>query len=216
MRALILSVAAALLAVSPAMAQDGTDEAALPAATDTKPAITPLAAQAMYNFTRCVVEFSRPGAEKLLARDFRSDEYRQAMRRYVKGHGRCAPRSELGSSQLVFAGNLAEHLLIDKFSETALAADLARDRSAMPIEARSVAEGIALCIVMQAPQDSAALFRTEVMSDAEKAVLANIAPKLSGCVRQGAEFRTNRTGLRALLALAAYRIAVTDTVESAT
>src|SRR3546814_1921099 len=59
-RALILSVAAALLAVSPAMAQDGTDEAALPAATDTKPAITPLAAQAMYNFTRCVVEFSRP------------------------------------------------------------------------------------------------------------------------------------------------------------
>src|SRR3546814_17537000 len=100
----------------------------------------------MYNFTRCVVEFSRPGAEKLLARDFRSDEYRQAMRRYVKGHGRCAPRSELGSSQLVFAGNLAEHLLIDKFSETALAADLARDRSAMPIEARSVAEGIPMCI----------------------------------------------------------------------
>src|SRR3546814_11947054 len=35
-RALILSVAAALLAVSPAMAQDGTDEAALPAATDRK------------------------------------------------------------------------------------------------------------------------------------------------------------------------------------
>src|SRR3546814_11942924 len=117
-------------------------------------------------------------------------------------------RSELGSSQLVFAGNLAEHLLIDKFSETALAADLARDRSAMPIEARSVAEGIALCIVMQAPQDSAALFRTEVMSDAEKAVLANIAPKLSGCVRPGAEFRTNRTGQRAPLSLAPYRLAV--------
>src|SRR3546814_18263556 len=95
----------------------------------------------MYNFTRCVVEFSRPGAEKLLARDFRSDEYRQAMRRYVKGHGRCAPRSELGSSQLVFAGNLAEHLLIDKFSETALAAETAR-RSA---ERRVGQEGVSTC-----------------------------------------------------------------------
>src|SRR3546814_12640131 len=133
------------------------------------------------------------------------------MRRYVKGHGRCAPRSELGSSQLVFAGNLAEHLLIDKFSETALAADLARDRSAMPIEARSVAEGIALCIVMQAPQDSAALFRTEVMSDDEKAVLANIAPKLSGCLSQGADFRTHHTGMHTLTSLAHYRIHVPDT-----
>src|SRR3546814_15628266 len=126
------------------------------------------------------------------------------MRRYVKGHGRCAPRSELGSSQLVFAGNLAEHLLIDKFSETALAADLARDRSAMPIEARSVAEGIALCIVMQAPHDSAALFRHEVMIYAEQAVPPNIAPKLHGCVRQHAEFHTTRTGLHAPFTLVPY------------
>src|SRR3546814_19878168 len=96
------------------------------------------------------------------------------MRRYVKGHGRCAPRSELGSSQLVFAGNLAEHLLIDKFSETALAADLARDRSAMPIEARSVAEGIALCIVMQAPQGSAALERKSAGSG--KSVSVSVDP----------------------------------------
>src|SRR3546814_13045853 len=103
------------------------------------------------------------------------------MRRYVKGHGRCAPRSELGSSQLVFAGNLAEHLLIDKFSETALAADLARDRSAMPIAARSVDEGRALCIAMHAPQDSADLFRTEVMGDAANAVHPKTAPKPTGC-----------------------------------
>src|SRR3546814_14317831 len=124
------------------MAQDGTDEAALPAATDTKPAITPLAAQAMYNFTRCVVEFSRPGAEKLLARDFRSDEYRQAMRRYVQGHGRCAPRSELGSSQLVFAGNLAAHLLLHNFTYTALAAAHPRHPSAMPPTAQTRAAAL--------------------------------------------------------------------------
>ena len=212
MRMTVLA-AAALFTVAPSLVQ--AEDTAPPAATDTKPAITPLAAQAMYNFTGCVVELSRRGAEKLLAQDFRSEAYREAMKRYVKGHGRCALGNQLGSSQLVFAGNLAEHLLNDEFSEPALAADLARDRSAAPIEARSASEEVALCIVMKAPAESAALFRTEVMSENEKAVLATIAPQLTGCVKQGTEFRTNRTGLRALLALAAYRMAVTDTSGAA-
>ena len=67
-----------------------------------------------------------------------------------------------------------------------------------------------MCIAMKAPKETAALFRTEVMSDAEKAALTAIGPQLSGCIKQGTEFRTNRSGLRALLALAAYRIAVTS------
>ena len=207
MRGIVLA-AAALFAATPSLVQ--AEDAAPPAAIDTKPAITPLAAQAMYNFTGCVVKLSRPGAEKLLAQDFRSEAYREAIERYIKGHGRCALGNQLKASQLVFAGNLAEHLLNDKFSEPALTADLARDRSAAPVEARSASEQVALCIVMRTPAKSAALFHTEVMSDDEKAVFATIAPELSGCVKNGTEFRTNRTGLRALLALAAYRMAVTD------
>ena len=62
----------------------------------------------------------------------------------------------------------------------------------------------------RAPGESAALFRSEVMSDAEKAALTAIAPQLSGCVPKGTQFKTNRAGLRALLALAAYRVAVTS------
>lgn len=206
MRVIVLA-AAALFTVAPSLVQ--AEGSAPPTATDTKPAITPLAAQAMYNFTGCVVELSRRGAEKLLAQDFRSEAYRKGIERYVRGHGRCALGNQLKASQLVFAGNLAEHLLNDKFSEPALAAELARDRSTAPVEARSASEDVALCIVMKAPAQSAALFRTEVMSDDEKAVFATIAPELPGCVKNGTEFRTNRTGLRALLALAAYRMAVT-------
>lgn len=177
---------------------------------DTAPAITPLAAQAMYNFAGCVVENSRDGAVKLLAKDYRSAQYREDMGKLAKGHDRCAANSTLGFSGVVFAGNLAEHLLTDKFSDAALAANLGRDRSATPIEARGTLEAVSMCIVMRAPKESAALFRTDVASDAEKAALGAIAPQLPTCVKQGTQFKTNRSGLRALLALAAYRVAVTS------
>ena len=148
--------------------------------------------------------------EKLLAEDYRTKDYRDDVNRMAKGHDRCAPGSRIGFSQLLFVGNLAEHLLTDKFTDAALAADLGTDRTATPIAARSDSEMIAMCIVMRAPAESAKLFHSEVMSDAEKAALTAIAPQLSGCVPKGTQFKTNRAGLRALLALAAYRVAVTS------
>ena len=223
-KALSILLAAAAMVATPAMAQRevnsananphdrmvAADAARASKGNETAKPITPLAAQAMYNFAGCVVETTRPGVEKLLAKDYRTAEYRKDVERLAKGHSRCAIGSRLGFSQLLFAGNLAEHLLIDEFSADALAADLAIDRTAAPIAARTDSEAISMCIAMRAPKDTAALFRTEVMSDAEKAALTAIGPQLSGCVKQGTEFRTNRSGLRALLALAAYRIAVTS------
>jgi hypothetical protein len=185
--------------------QSGSDDK-----DDTAPKIDPLAAQAMYNFAGCVVEASRSGAVKLLAQDYRSKDYQEDIRKIAKGHDRCAPNSKLGFSGLVFAGNLAEHLLTDKFTDEALSADLGRDRTATPITSRGTLETISMCIVMSAPQQSVALFRTEVMSDAERDAMKALAPQLSACIRQGTEFRTNRPGLRALMALAAYRVAVTS------
>ena len=182
---------------------------------DTAPKIDPLAAQAIYNFAGCVVEIGRPGAVKLLSKDYRSKDYQEDIRKIAKGHERCAPNSKLGFSGLVFAGNLAEHLLADQFTDAALATDLGRDRTATPITARGTLETISMCIVMSAPQQSVALFDTEVMSDAERDAMKALAPQLSACIRQGTEFRTNRVGLRALMALAAYRVAVTSKEGSA-
>lgn len=177
--------------------------------------ITPLAAQALYNFAGCIVGTNRKGVAKLLSRDFRTKEYSDEVRRMAKGHTRCVHNSRLGFSQVLFVGDLAEHLLVDTYSDTALTANLALDRSANPIAARSDREMTAMCVVMRAPKESAALFRTEVMSDAEKTVLAAVAPQLATCVKKGKQFRTNRSGLRALLALAAYRVVETSSEESA-
>lgn len=205
-RRIITLFAATVMVAGPVHAQDGEEGS---------PRVTPLAAQAMYNFAGCVVENSRSGVVKLLAKDYRTEEYREDIRKMAKGHDRCTPGNKLGFSGLIFAGNLAEHLLTNRFADAALSADLARDRSETPIEARSTTEAISMCIVMRAPKESVALFRTEVMSDAEKAVLTAIAPQLPNCVKQGTQFKTNRSGLRALLALAAYRIAVTSKTDAA-
>ena len=207
MSRLILSCITALLIAAPAFAEDGEE---------TAPSVTPLAAQAMYNFAGCTVSNSRRGVVKLLSKDYRSKEYQDAIRQMARGHDRCVPGNQLKFAGVLFAGNLAEHLLTDQFSETALAANLGRDRSAAPIMARSPTEDIAMCIVMRSPSESAALFRTGIATDDEKAALSEIAPQLPNCVKQGVQFKTNRSGLRALLALAAYRIAVTGNDGTAT
>ena len=223
---LLISLAGAALAISPAMAQREVNSAnanphdAMVRADaargndkdeDTAPVIEPLAAQAMYNFAGCVVGLNRPGVARLLAKDYRTREYQEDIRKISKGHDRCiTPGGRLSFGGLLFAGNLAEHLLTDKFTDSALAAELGRDRTATPIVARSTTEAISLCVIMRAPGESAALFRTEVMSDAEKTAMKALAPQLSGCIKEGTQFRTNRPGLRALLALASYRVAVTS------
>lgn len=202
----LLTVAA--LAAAPAMARGAKDSADTRAAEAAKP-VSPLAAEAMATYTECVVQANPGAAERLLAKDFRTEEYREDVRRMAKGYGRCVPGQKLEFSSVLFAGNLAEHLLERNFSTAALADDLGRDRSAAPIQARTGSEAISMCIAMRSPQATAALFHTEAMSGEENKALAAIAPQLQGCVPQGTEFRTNRSGLRALLALAAYRIAVT-------
>lgn len=202
-------LAVAALAAAPAMARGEKDAVDARAAEAAEP-VSPLAAEAMYKYTECVVQANRGAAEKLLAKDFRSEEYRADVRRMAKGYSRCVPGQKLGFSSVLFAGNLAEHLLERNFSAATLAADLGRDRSAMPVPARTGSEAISMCIAMRAPQPTADLFHTDAMSSEESKVLAAIAPQLQGCVQQGVEFRTNRSGLRALLALAAYRIAVTS------
>jgi hypothetical protein len=178
--------------------------------SETAPKIEPIAARALYQYAGCVVETTRPGVVKLLEKDFRTEEYQRDIRKISKGHTRCVPGYRLRLTGVVLAGNFAEHLLSDKFTAAALSADLARDRAATPIAARSDQEAISLCIVMRAPQESAALFQTEVTSDKEKEAMQALAPHLSACIQQGTELRTNRIGLRALLALAAYRVAVTS------
>jgi hypothetical protein len=66
---------------------------------------------------------------------------------------------------------------------------------------------MALCTVRAAPQKVAAVLATEVFSAVEGAALRDITPDVQSCLAAGVNLRLNRIGLRAMLALAAYRLA---------
>lgn len=181
--------------------------------TDESPQNDPLAVQAMRNFALCAARRTPGGAERLLAMDFRQDAYREALRRYAQGHRNCAAGGRIGFAGVLFAGGLAEALLrqrgrVDLTSFTSV-------NPARPVEARSAFERAALCTVRAAPQETQGLLAAEPTSEAEAAAVRALTPAVTRCVPQGQEVRMNTPGLRALLALAAYRLVQRDAASPA-
>ena len=191
-----LAIAAfALLAAAPLSAQS----------VDTTP--DPLAVEAMLNYGSCVAGYTPAGARKVLAMDFRTTEYAEAMQRLARGHGRCAPRSRIKFNGLLFAGAMAEALLENEGTPAQLAVRLARNPARAPIPARSPVETMALCTVFAAPRETAGLLATAPASRDEARAAQALAPTLDACLASGRKVALNRPGLRSVLALAAWRIA---------
>jgi hypothetical protein len=165
----------------------------------------PLGFEAVHNFGRCAADRSPAAARDLLAMDFRTEEYRQALRRFVRGHDYCgAGNYVLRAGSLLFAGAMAEALI-----EQERAADLAARLAAkpkQPLTARSDLELTAVCTAHRAPTEVAALFRTAVNSPDEAAAVSSLARPLGECLAGAPELRANRPAIRALLALAALRL----------
>ena len=168
---------------------------------------TPLAVEAMHNFGNCVVRYTPAGARELLAMDFRTAVYGETMRRLARGHGRCAPRSEIRFNGLLFAGALAEALLETDVRTSDLPSRLARDPSRPAIAARDEVETMALCAVLASPAGAAALFATDPASKEQTAAMQTLAPTLGTCLAQNMQVKLNPPALRSVLALAAWRIA---------
>ena len=97
------------LAVSLALATSASAKAPLSGAPDD------LSVQAVHNFGGCVADTTPKGAEHLLAIDYRTKEYHEALNRLMQGHsdGRCISASSLRSNQILLAGGMAERLLIE-------------------------------------------------------------------------------------------------------
>lgn len=176
----------------PALAQDKAEK------TD------PKAALVMHNYGKCVAERTPAGADKVLALDPRSREYQTALKKFTTGHDYCLAGGKLGGGGVMFAGALAEARLTH--DSRGLAGKLAWREGAVPIEARGELEAVGLCLVRKNPQATVELLGTEPMTSAEAVALKQITPTLSECVANGQQFRVNRPGLRAQIALAAYRI----------
>lgn len=181
--------------------------AAAAAAPSPKPTDN-LAIQAVHNFGACIVREAPGGAaEQLLALDYRSDEYQEKLRAIAKGHERCIVGGwQLGSSQVLIAGAMAEALLKTEVKPGELPQRLAFDPTRQVIEARSPTETMALCTALQAPQATASLLQTEPATKEESAAVGTIAPVLTECLKKDMKLELNKPGLRALLALAAWRI----------
>lgn len=191
--------ALALLALSVAPAASAAASRAAPDA---------LAVQAMHNFGACIVDRTRPGAERVLAMDFRTPAYGKAMRALAKGHDACAWNSRLAFSPLLLNGAMAERIIANDHATARLPTALAARPEADPAtpQARDLMERVALCTVRRAPESVAALLASAPTEKEEEQAFQALGQPLIGCVPAGKPVKLNRPGLRAILSLAAYRL----------
>ena len=179
----------------------GAGPAQKPAASD------PRDIKMMHDLARCVADRKTGEVRRLLALDYRTEEYDRSMRRLARDASSCSRfLGSLKMARVLMAGSLAEAMLAKSGSAAPLSRRLVHDPSKPAIPARDEGEYLGLCAARTMPEAVEALLATSPESDAEKSSIAKIAPNLSQCVQAGASARVNRHGLRALLALAAYRL----------
>ena len=178
----------AALASAPSFAEDRTD---------------PLALQALRNFAICAVQRTPEGAEKLLSFDIDSQDYHDGLSRYAKGHDYCAPGSRLGFSGILFAGDLAEALVASRYQG---GASLAAAAAQPEPPARTVMEGIGICVARQRPDAVRALIATDPGSPQELKALQGTGDVLPACTPKGKPLKINKPAIRAMYALGAYRL----------
>jgi hypothetical protein len=163
--------------------------------------------QAVHNYGACIASHTPEGAKQLLAMDFNSPDYDKQFERYVAGHEYCMPfNGMIGASRLLFAGALAEALLKTGVQHDELPQRLAFDPKRENIAARSQVEGMALCTVLQAPKATARIFDTEPATSDEVEAMTPIGAVLGECLKKDMKLTVNKPALRALLALAAWRV----------
>lgn len=161
----------------------------------------------LLGFARCVVRHEPGRARTLILGDYTSDAYRNGLRRLADAGNVCLPPgSRLRFGGVLLAGNLAETLLVGVAPRGTLANRVAFSAAVAPFRAYDQTEVASICVVRAAPAETEALLATAQGSAEETAALGAIMPQLAPCLASGVELRLNRSGLRAALALAAYRL----------
>ena len=197
-RQALATVAVAALAFVPAAASPGPG-----------PISSPVDIRTLHVFAGCLADrYERP-VRRLLAMDYRTSAYDDAMRTLIRTGESCVPFAfgRLRSSRVLVVGAFAEKLLPEALNGARLADRVAHDPASPAVVARDEGEYLGLCTVRTEPEEVAALFATRPASEEERLAIGRLIPKLGPCVRVGASARVNGAGLRALMALAAYRLA---------
>jgi hypothetical protein len=198
----------ACLGAAPALAERG-DQLRL----GSEPS-SPAEIRILADFSHCVAHRQSGQARALLAMDFHDRLYGRTLNRLVQSQRSCAPPGQLKFAGLPFAGGLAEALLHDRLGAGPLAPLVAYDPARPAIQARSESETMSLCTVRAEPDRVAALLATGAGTPAEASALNGLTPAVGQCLAAGSSMRLNRLGLRAMLALAAWRLAAGDGTAS--
>ncbi|HST35193.1 MAG TPA: hypothetical protein VLK25_00990 [Allosphingosinicella sp.] len=174
-----------------------------------------LAAQAMRNFAICAADRSPGGARDLLVADRHARSYPEAVRRFARGHNDCASGATLRFGGILLRGGLAEGLLRAPLRDAGLASLVAHDPSRPAIAADNASDAMALCTVREAPAAVEALLAAEPGTAAEDVAAAALPSTMTACLTAGQQLQANRSGLRALLAISAFRLVEHNRVSGA-
>jgi len=159
---------------------------------------------AIQTFGTCAANRSAGQAAEVLTRDFTTRHYQQGIRVLSRNNEDCfRRRGRMRSSNLLFAGAMAEHL-IEQAAEP-LNVRLARAASRPAPPTFSPSDRVAVCVVRSLPDDVARLFATEVATEAENRAALALTGVVARCNADGRPIQTTPAGLRAILATAAFR-----------
>lgn len=159
--------------------------------------------QTLVEFSRCVARRRAPEAEALLA-TYRQPSFDAAAQRMANRTLPCTPDLRLRLFRELFAGGLAEELLVSTLGGANLATRVGA--SVARIEPRDATEAIGLCLVRNQPQAASALLATAPASAEEQRLAVEMTPQVADCVPAGQIARITQPSLRAIVALAAYRL----------
>lgn len=160
-------------------------------------------------FAACVTDKYRQSVRRLLTLDYRTKAYDHALQTLTDSSRSCIPFAygRMTSAGVLLAGAFAEKMLPKTLDGAPLAERVAYVPGKPPIAARDDGEYLGLCVVRTMPAQVTGLLATKPASAEEKAAVAGMASGLGPCVRTGAQAKINVPGLRAIVALAAYRLA---------
>ena len=158
---------------------------------------------------RCLVQRRRNEAKAVLADGYDPGD-RAALREIARWGSGCVPVGDLHVSGQLLAGGMAEALLGQLRRHRQLGRLVALDPARPPVAAHDEAEMMCLCAVRAAPDEVSRIFTAESGSRAEEKAIQALLPQLGECLGRDIRLVTNRPALRAMLALAALRLALAN------
>ena len=160
----------------------------------------------LVQFSRCIARRRPADAQEMLRMDYREETYDRTARTVASRSIACAPRGRLRFSRLLFAGGLAEEMLAARLSGGPLPTALSAASPGAPQQEGDITQAIGACLVRTRPASVAALLATPPASTEENQVVRDLTLHIASCVAPGQIARISQPSLRAIAAIAAYRL----------